>query len=205
MIWFPNPVWFCYKMFPGLKLILIFYFAVLVLFGASAVKFNRLHINPYCCGLLIDFECFPPTANNHIDIFSWAIAHIPTCIMCSALNIIWLPSPHQSYFVCVRRSTGLLHCVFPWLFSLEDKSPSTGPWFPLQRTASLGFVAQTGECWLVEGATRPSPPQDTCSLLWPDPGVLGLVESYLAHMPPSQGLAYPWANLILPHWSLFAK
>lgn len=35
------------------------------------------------------------------------------------------------------------------------------------------------------------PPRDTCSSPRPDPAALGLVESYLAHMPPSQGLGYP--------------
>lgn len=58
--------------------------------------------------------------------------------------------------LCVwDRANWLLHCTFPWLFSSQDKSPRTGPCFPLQRTASLGFVAQTGECCLAKGATRP--------------------------------------------------
>lgn len=59
--------------------------------------------------------------------------------------------------VCVCETEHwLLHCIFPWLFGSSDKSQQTGPWFPPQRTASLGFVAQAGECWLAEGSARPS-------------------------------------------------
>ncbi|KAI9517264.1 hypothetical protein NQZ68_008524 [Dissostichus eleginoides] len=45
------------------------------------------------------------------------------------------------------------------------------------------------------GSNKAFPPRDTCSSLRSDPGAVGRVESYLAHMAPGQGLSYPWINL----------
>lgn len=133
-----------------------------------------------------------------------------SCLDTSGEHIFKLsPSPGEQglsppHFISLVRvlASGLLHCIFPWLCSSSDKFSKTGPSFPPQRAASLGFVAQTGECWLAEGATGPSLPETHVPCrgltleLWALSNHIWLIRL------PVQGLSYPWTNLMLPHWGL---
>lgn len=104
------------------------------------------------------------------------------------LNIIRV-SPHRRWFVCV--------CCFTASFCGCLRQILMDSTLTLPTETSLIRICCTN--WRMLPRWRSSetfPHWDTCSLLWPDPGALGLVQSYLAHMPPSQGLTYPWTNLI---------
>lgn len=103
------------------------------------------------------------------------------------LNIIRVSSPRVCVCVCCFTAS-FFGCVRQILL---DSTPS------LPTETSLIRICCTN--WRMLPRRRSSetfPHWDTCSSLWPDPAAPGLVQSYLAHMPPCQGLTYPWTNLI---------
>lgn len=146
------------------------------------------HYSHISLDLLVNISCLDTSAEHiyKLSSFTWRTTFV------------------SLHFISLVRvlASGLLHCIFPWLCSSSDKFPKTGPWFPPQRTASLGFVAQTGECWLAEGATGPSlpgthvPRRGLTLELWALSNHIWLI------CLPVQGLGYPWTNLMLPHWGL---
>lgn len=144
--------------------------------GMSAKQYNIMSLPSY-------------TSIYLLGVFFIALFSGWTCLNPSLVFFI-----QNEFWLITLISPGLCNsmwqnCIFLWLFGSSDKSPTTGLSFPPQRTASLGFVAKTEECWLAEENPLPSKVlafRDTCSLLGPDPPAPGLVQSYLAQMPLCQ-------------------